>query len=145
MRSGAPVALAFLLSSGTAFADNFCADIDRLSKAAQNGFTGPQTSLATAQSCLVSTNTMGRASYHCNWPFPFRDTAARATYNALGRSMRTCFSEATESAVDDGVNHPDSYEQRQFDLGHAGVRLSLKDKSQLGQTYVFVTIEGRDQ
>lgn len=145
MKTGGLVAMALMLSPATGWSETFCAGIERLSAAAETGFSQDPAPLESAESCLVATTTMGRASYHCNWPFPFRDPAARATYEDFGASIRTCFAAAEETPVDEGVNHPDSYEQRAFVLGPARLRLSLKDKSQLGLTYVFLTIEAVGQ
>ena len=36
------------------------------------------------------------------------------------------------------VNHPDSFDQKVFDVGAGRVSVSLKDKGALQQTYIFV-------
>jgi hypothetical protein len=39
------------------------------------------------------------------------------------------------------VNHPDSYDLRQFSSGVGMISVSLKDKGALNQTYVFLRVE----
>ena len=39
------------------------------------------------------------------------------------------------------VNHPDSYDQRMFDIGDVSLSLSLKDKGALQKTVIYLLVE----
>ena len=73
----------------------------------------------------------------CWWEFPYRSGAARETYANLVQDLSACPT-LIAATKDTGVNHPDTYDAVQFDLGVAAWVLSLKDKSALGKSYVFL-------
>jgi hypothetical protein len=97
---------------------------------------------SSADSCRISMSVSGGSVYHCAWKFPYRDTAAKDTFLSMNQTMRDCFVDGIETIEDQGVNHPDSYEQHKFLVDEIAVSVSIKDKSALQETYVFVGIEG---
>lgn len=99
--------------------------------------------LPGAQGCGVSKTIDGTEAVHCNWSYPYRGAEAKAAIDQIVRSIHSCFADAAVAAVDLGVNHPDSYDLRQFLVDGALVSVSLKDKSALGETYVFLRAEAR--
>lgn len=74
----------------------------------------------------------------CQWRFAYRDGRARDMFEAKGSELEACLGPAMEQG--DQVNHPDSYELRQFQAEGRAVYLSIKDKAALQQTIVFLRI-----
>ncbi|WP_135505534.1 hypothetical protein [Roseovarius aestuariivivens] len=72
----------------------------------------------------------------CMWRFGYRDQAAHDRFERLGALLELCL--GRELALDDSVNHPDSYQLRRFQIDDATVFLSIKDKASLRQTLVFL-------
>lgn len=108
---------------------------------AQSGAAATQ-SLAGAEQCTMSRSETGANAYHCIWGFPYRDAAASAFFEAIDEDLRGCFAGRAEIAADQGVNHPDTYDQRRYGLDDVVVTVSLKDKSALRRTYVFLGVFG---
>lgn len=77
----------------------------------------------------------GGGALSCRWDFALRDKAATRVYAALAEAAREC---AQTAEKDVGVNHPDSYDAVSFRAGEVWLRLSLKDKSALGLTILFL-------
>lgn len=98
--------------------------------------------LADAEKCTMSRSDSGANAYHCIWGFPYRDVAASAFFGAVDADLRGCFADSARFAADQGVNHPDTYDQRRYGLDDVVVTVSLKDKSALGRTYVFLGVYG---
>ena len=96
--------------------------------------------LAGAERCFISTSMNGTKTHHCVWSFPFRDVAAGEGFLATVSEIETCFPNISEPADDKPVNHPDSYDLRQYDVGENTLTISLKDKGALGRTYVFLGV-----
>ena len=44
--------------------------------------------------------------------------------------------------IDQSVNHPDYYALRRYETAQADVSVSVKDKSALGNTFVFIRVQG---
>jgi hypothetical protein len=63
------------------------------------------------------------------------------TFKALGQELESCIGDRAVLSDDQNVNHPDFYEARMFLLDQAKVSVSVKDKSALGSTFVFVSVE----
>ena len=80
----------------------------------------------------------GTNGQFCHWPFPYRDAAANRAFSAMIDAVSAC---ATRLTPDAGVNHPDSYDLRQYELGNLLVSLSLKDKGARQQTLIFLRLE----
>ena len=93
-----------------------------------------------AEFCQLSESLSGVSTHHCAWGFAFRDDAANASFAEMNDAIAQCF-DGTATPEDDGVNHPDSYSQIRHDTDQAVWRVSLKDKSALSKTYVFVSME----
>jgi hypothetical protein len=82
----------------------------------------------------------GVKAYHCAWEFEYRAEVALSTFARFDTELAACFE--TTSQHDQGVNHPDFYDLREYTVDGAVVRVSLKDKGALQLTYVFVAVEG---
>ncbi|MGC1498310.1 MAG: hypothetical protein WA790_21065 [Sulfitobacter sp.] len=80
----------------------------------------------------------GARSGHCAWAFPYRSTAAAQAFEDLSNLLAQCLEAPKSPKKKQTVNHPDSYEQRLFKSGQATVSLSLKDKGETQETYVFL-------
>lgn len=123
-----------------------CEDIDALMIRARSNFTGPETDtpppLPGAERCFMAQALSGANVFYCAWPFAYRDAAARAALDEADRTLRACLGTAPEPDGDKGVNHPDSYTQYRYRVGAVAASVSLKDKSALRQTYIFVGIHG---
>lgn len=141
-RSIAAVALAGTLALADARAQDggFCDDLQTLIGQAGENFARDPAPLAGAEHCAVSLQLSGTRRYQCRWRFGFRDAAAAETFAALNRDLPECLGGAATAATDKPVNHPDTYDQRRYRTGAAEIAVSLKDKSALGVTYVFLQI-----
>ena len=89
--------------------------------------------------CSPAQGQAGRKLLLCRWAFPFRDDAAKTLYFDLAQEAQTCLG-FDKPEADQLVNHPDSYDLQQFVLPDATLAISLKDKTALGQTLVFLRI-----
>ena len=136
------LALTTTLGASPAAAD-LCAQTGALVKQAQAGFATAPTPLAGANACRMTTGLGGVKAYHCAWEFDYRAEAALSTFAEFDAALAACF-DAT-SQHDQDVNHPDFYDLREYAVTGAVVRVSLKDKGALGQTYVFVAVETAPQ
>lgn len=76
----------------------------------------------------------------CYWEFPYRDGSAEQLAHSLWSVLKTC-RPGTHLASDWPVNHPDSFELRQWSAGNAIYRVSLKDKAGQNRTLVFLGYE----
>lgn len=86
--------------------------------------------------CTRSLDLSGASALNCAWPFPFREGAARKTFDVAFAQLQSCF--GADASEDQPVNHPDFYDLRMFQTPQGEVGLSLKDKGALQQTYVFL-------
>ena len=93
--------------------------------------------IAAADCATVLTLGEGR-SLNCNWAHPFRSTSASDQFTALVASVSACLGASAEMPRDLIVNHPDSYDLRQFTDAQGTVAISLKDKGALQQPLVFM-------
>lgn len=75
----------------------------------------------------------------CWWEFGFRTKAASDLYAVMVRQLQTC-GFTLGLPTQDNVNHPDSFEQSIYEKLGYSVSLSIKDKTALGKTLVFITI-----
>lgn len=90
-------------------------------------------------SCSHALGPNGVKSLHCAWPFAYRSGQGASAFDAMLTEVGDCAVQIpTEPSR---VNHPDSYDLRQFRLVDATVSVSLKDKSALARTYLFLRIE----
>ena len=121
--------------------------MSRLVVQAQENFTENNRQIAPpplsgAESCSMTLALSGARAYHCAWPFPFRSDDAQSAFTKINDALAQCFGDRTEAGRDQGVNHPDSYDQRQYPLDRAMVTASIKDKSAQQKTYVFIGVHG---
>ena len=136
-----------------AIAGSFCADIDRLVAEAPDDFSDViiessrgsggfdvTLKLEGVSDCAVRPLLHAR-SYSCSWEFRHRDADAYELFEELGRKLEGCFDDDAAVSDDQNVNHPDFYDARIFRLDDVMVALSGKDKSEMGGTYVFVSVE----
>lgn len=140
LRPIAALALAGTLALAEARAGAFCGDLQTLIGQAGGNFASDPVALPGAEHCAVSLQLSGKRLYQCRWRFGFRDAAAAETFAALNRDVSACLGGAVTAATDKPVNHPDTYDQRRYRTGATGIAVSLKDKSALGITYLFLQI-----
>ena len=93
-----------------------------------------------ADSCGLTRTDQG-ALHYCFWVFPFRTPASFDRFNSELLRVSSCFPSADGPLTPNGVNHPDTHNVRIFQTNSARITVSLKDKSQLGKTLVFLQIE----
>ena len=139
------------IPTGTARADELCSDMNILVREAQSNFSNWTTKaheaakplmLPGAEDCALARSLSGAQIYHCAWIFAYRTSGAYGTFEAYNQSFQECFGSRAQLSNDQRVNHPDFYDLRQFQLDQVNVTLSIKDKSALQSTYVFVRVHG---
>jgi hypothetical protein len=140
-----------IASADTVSAAERCMNMNILTSQARSNFLEQATKapalitpwpLPDADKCMMAQSLSGGNAYHCAWKFPYRDVAANVAFDAFNQMMRECFSGGTEAVTDKGVNHPDTYHQRQHLIDQVVVSVSIKDKGVLQETYVFVNVQG---
>lgn len=89
-----------------------------------------------APTCQTALQTSGETLV-CYSEHPFRSGTASDLAAEIEAQIAACF-DAPARQPDTGVNHPDSYAARWFDVGEARIYLSVKDKGALEKTLVFV-------
>ena len=92
--------------------------------------------------CSMAKDMSGANSFHCAWDFPYRDPASQASFKDFNELLGTCFGARLDAAADSGVNHPDFFDLREYQIDQVKVTVSIKDKGQLGKTLVFVGVHG---
>lgn len=75
----------------------------------------------------------------CQWRFEYRNGAAQGLFDLYAKTLETCLGPQPEADL--GVNHPDSYDLKQFHTEEGTVFISKKDKAALQQTLVFLRVE----
>ena len=126
-------------------ADTFCTSLKALVTEARSNFAdSPPVALKGAQSCRLTRNLAAPDAYFCAWDFPYRAPKADQTFARFNQSAQTCFDDLTALDADQPVNHPDSYDLRQYRLGDINLSVSLKDKTALQKTYVFIRISAEN-
>ena len=160
LSSGAVLPLAsitvFLTTIGMAQARDFCANINYLidqsrSQFAEvmdqpNGDAGDHDvtlALAGASYCFV-TKKSKTSFYQCAWEFPYRAKQAYDTFDEFVRGVNDCIGQHATLHADQSVNHPDFYALRRFETEQAEVNVSVKEKSALSTTFVFIRIKARN-
>lgn len=134
-----PMVLGSNLSAQT---DAFCDQLQSLMVQAGDGVTTSfhLSSRTLAQvDCAPSRGLGGTVSLHCAWPFKYRSMQSLDAFESLLGQVAAC---ANPIAADtSSVNHPNSYDLRQFSSGVGVISVPLKDKGALNQTYVFLRVE----
>ena len=139
------------LSCEGAAASEFCAHVTRLVEGAHSNFADwprgeaepmAAPAMADAERCSLVLILSGARVYQCAWTFDHRSDAAYAAFESFDRSLQSCLGDSAQVERDRRVNHPDFYDQRRYRVARAEVTLSVKDKSALQHTYVFVRVQG---
>ncbi len=123
-----------LIASSQPLAAADCQYLDALDTYA-NSETAP--SEASCTTYLTAANTTGRS---CHWTFPFRSDGAKDFGKTLWKNLTSCRA-GTPLGPDAQVNHPDSYDLREWATDHGTYALSIKDKGALNRTLVFLRLE----
>ena len=98
------------------------------------------TQVPEGATCAPYLTLTGQGAVSCHWAFGFRDTAAKTWAETLWATLTTCHAGAP-LAPDLRVNHPDSYDLREWVVGQDVYRVSVKDKSGQDRTLVFLRFE----
>ena len=93
--------------------------------------------------CSDSLTTDG-PTRHCRFDHTYRAVQAATQFEYLARLIPQCLPGATLRPKTPGVNHPDTHLERIFDVEGGQITVSLKDKSQLGKTLVFLQVTRRN-
>ncbi|MCP4317398.1 MAG: hypothetical protein GY789_15630 [Hyphomicrobiales bacterium] len=131
---------------------DFCTNINRLIDHAgtnfadivvnsrqANGRRGVTLTLDDAADCTISPLQNGSA-YNCVWEYPLKAPDAYRKFSAIGQNLQTCIGDRATVLKDKGVNHPDFYDARRYQMERANVTVSIKDKSALNSTFVNVWV-----
>ncbi len=89
-------------------------------------------------SCNLSHQLDGKTGMHCSWPFAYRSDASQSAFADMLDQVSACG--AKIEGEQSTVSHPDSYDQRLFQVGNQIVSVALKDKSALDETYIFLSV-----
>ncbi len=141
-------ALALLTCIAPADAEeSICQKVKTLLEQAKTNFApeeagGAPEPLPGAETCSLTLSLSGARAYHCAWSYPFRDGSVAAAFAGHTKMLQQCFGETVEISRDQAVNHPDFYDQRHYRMGEVAVTLSVKDKTALQKTYVFLGVHG---
>lgn len=111
-----------------------CPVIDALDLFAASGV--PPSS-ATCITYVTDTAAVGAS---CHWSHPYRDGLAQSQAADLWRQLTAC-RDGHPLNEDTQVNHPDSYDLREWAHGQDVYGVSIKDKAALNRTLVFIRIE----
>ncbi len=132
------MAAAFALPVVTAAnANNNCDIINRIEDFASTN-TAP-----TGATCSLFLGQSARTGVSCHWEYSFRDAAAPRQAKEMWSGLRHCRA-GIEPEPDQLVNHPDSYDLKEW-ISKTGIySISVKDKGQLERTLVFFRYEKTD-
>ena len=149
------VSIPLALSIENAVAASFCSNINLLIDAAPRNFFDMPVDrtegsnghdavlkLEGSSDCAIRQLLDGKL-YSCTWEFQHRDAKAYKTFDEFGQKLKKCIGDRAALSDDQSVNHPDFYDSRIFLLDRVKVAVSVKDKSALGRTFVFVSVEPR--
>lgn len=131
LRAGIAVSV-LLWATGALSAD--CTEVEAIGQYAANQIA-PQ-----GARCVLYLSDAGTSGTSCHWEFPFRDQAAQRFSDALWQSLVKCRTGRVLGA-DQRVNHPDSYDLREWETRPGTYAISVKDKGALNQTLVFFRFE----
>ncbi len=139
-----------LTCANIASANEICMQMNLLLPQAQSNFLARGTSdlvepdvMRGADTCRMIRSSSGGNTFHCAWKFGYREKAAIASFNKVNQQLNDCFAQSIQRVKDEGVNHPDSYQQSEHVIDEVTVSVSIKDKGALQETYVFVGVQGR--
>ncbi|MEM7057709.1 MAG: hypothetical protein AAF557_08980 [Pseudomonadota bacterium] len=145
MRHFAALAVGLFTAVGAAKAQSCIAFEDAIQQASANFEDSPQNlpviEGASPTTCDVATSLDGTRIYHCRWDHSYRAPEAIFQMAKMNTEIERCLGIASRK-IEDGVNHPDTYEQRLYRLGDINISLSLKDKAAFNQSFVSLQISG---
>lgn len=129
----ATITIMFAAQTHPALAAN-CKIVDMLEAHATEKIEATE---ATCSRFLSQSNSTGIS---CYWEFPFRDQSATQMAKSFWGDIQNC-RRGNELEADLQVNHPDSYDLREWVTTDGIFRVSVKDKTQLEKTLVFLRFE----
>ncbi|MBT5821491.1 MAG: hypothetical protein P8P65_09635 [Planktotalea sp.] len=91
--------------------------------------------------CAVALIQNGKTSSFCYAMFDYRSPDAHTALVRLEAAFPDCFPTRATSGAGEVVNHPDSFDQKQFCTPEYDLSLSFKDKATLSQTLVFLRLD----
>ncbi|WP_420860938.1 hypothetical protein [Algirhabdus cladophorae] len=118
-----------------------CDALKRLVSLVQEDQFQSATTVEGATFCQTSKDPSGVAVFHCGWGYDYRSPGAEAAFSDLLFNVEACWPSVTATPQRAPVNHPDSFDQRLYDLNRAQISVSLKDKARLAETYVFIAVQ----
>lgn len=126
---GLSLAVVAAVVPGATYAD--CAGLTKLKS------TANADAVSTGATCRTFLAQSGKTGVSCHWEHPFRDDAAKTMAERVWSEIMLC-EPGGPAGPDLRVNHPDSYDLREW-IGEGGTwSVSVKDKGALGQTLVFL-------
>ena len=144
-------AAAAAAAAPSAWAAPDCADMKSLISHAQLSFEAsavgksqpPAHSLPGADQCASAIGEGGTGIYYCSWSFSFRSGEARQLFAGLNDQIAGCLKIDPVLAKDQRVNHPDSFWLNTYQVNGAELSISIKDKSNLGKSLLFLRVQTR--
>lgn len=122
--------IVFCFCANATFASPFCDAIEN---------SAP---IEGATSCREVVEVGGKSSYQCWWTFNFRAKQAVTFFQNGSDEIAVCLAGA-QKALDQPVNHPDSYVLHEYTAEGRNVAISYKDKTTLQQSFVFLRVTER--
>ena len=140
---------AYLLCVGlgqTNSAEITCGDLQNLTSLALNNFKYSKSNSTElprlgADECSVALGEGGIRMYFCSWGFEYRSGEARSFFGELERKLIACLKPSSPARDDQQVNHPDSFIHDTYTVSGIDLSVSVKDKSPLQKTFVFVRMQ----
>ena len=134
-------AIVFVLSA-PALAD--CAKFELLSQWDKNALLSDKmlAEELNADQCALSNAGGGLFAHVCQWSFHLRDPEAVSFFEEFEADALACLPLGAPLAPDQQVNHPDTYALKQYPFKDGVLNLSLKDKGNLGRSFVFLRVSG---
>ena len=133
----------FISSAFALLAFASSADADQIERckpiAALESFTSAGTAPGGA-TCATFLGQAAKTGISCYWEFHYRDDSAQKLANSLWDVARDC-RPGTHLATDKPVNHPDSFQLREWATQSVIYRVSVKDKAGQQRTFVFLGFE----
>jgi hypothetical protein len=111
-----------------------CTIFDTLDGFATTGTPPPEATCSTYRTQASTTGTS------CFWSHPYRGAAVPHIAADLWQSLTIC-RPGQILPQDSQVNHPDSYDLREWAHGADNYALSVKDKAALNRTLIFLRFE----
>ena len=128
VKHAAAITLALLIPAAAAASE--CATLNLLQDLDEPGAIDG----ATCATFLTQEGTKGAS---CHWPHAFRAETARQQADDLWSEITLCHS-GRPVAPDTGVNHPDSYDLKEWASDAGTWSVSVKDKGGQNRTLVFL-------